>query len=266
MKVSPAFRVNFRELCVDIYLGQIDDMFESVGFTPDPENARSCNGERRRRVEEFYAGIDWEDKDDTRKFLEVVGLFLAQTRIDSESKEELKKLAAEEGLVVHGAHVRFATSVGPSWIFTRDGGVDRAEFTRYCERISDSIDSDPEHAIGASKELAEAVIKYILDRKEETYDRAENLLKLTKRVCNALELTTADVDDATKGAKAIKQVLGSLGSVIHGMAELRNLYGTGHGRPRRSSGVKPRHARLAVGAAVTISTFLLDTLDARMGN
>lgn len=255
--------MNFRELCVGLYLGQIDDMFEAAGFTPDPENARSCNGERRSRVEEFYAGIDWENPENTRRFLEVIGLFLAQTRIDPESRTELRKLADEEGLVVHGAHVRFATSIGPGWIFTGGGAVDRAEFTRYCERIEESIDSDPEHAIGASKELAEAVIKQILDRQGEAYDRADNLLKLTKKVCGALELTTADVDDATKGAKAIKQVLGSLGSVIHGMAELRNLYGTGHGRPRRSSGVKPRHARLAVGAAVTVSTFLLDTLDAR---
>ena len=262
MKISPTFRLNFRELCVGLYLGQINDMFEAAGFRPDPERARPCNGERRSRVEAFYAGIDWGDLDDNRKFLDVLTLFLAQTRIDAETKTELKSLVAKEGLVVHGTQVRFATAIGPAWVLSA-GGVDRADFTRYCERIEESIDPDPEQAIGASKELAEAVLKHILERQGEGYDRSDSLSKLMKKVCTVLELSIADVADEVKGSKAIRQVLGSLGSVVQGMAELRNLYGTGHGRPRRSTGVKPRHARLAVGAAVTVCTFLLDTLDTR---
>jgi hypothetical protein len=43
------------------------------------------------------------------------------------------------------------------------------------------------------------------------------------------------------------------------LAELRGLYGTGHGKDGKTQGVKPRHAKLAVGAAATLTTFLFET-------
>ena len=57
----------------------------------------------------------------------------------------------------------------------------------------------------------------------------------------------------------IRRMLSNLNQVSQGIAELRNLYGTGHGRDGRFIGLKPRHAKLAVGAAATLGTFLLET-------
>ena len=45
----------------------------------------------------------------------------------------------------------------------------------------------------------------------------------------------------------------------NGLAELRGLYGTGHGKHGKTSGLSPRHAKLAVGAAATLATFLFQT-------
>lgn len=53
--------------------------------------------------------------------------------------------------------------------------------------------------------------------------------------------------------------MSNLASVTQGLAEIRNLYGTGHGKDGKRRGLLPRHARLAVGAATTLVTFLLDT-------
>ncbi|MET8796372.1 abortive infection family protein [Nocardia sp. NPDC004568] len=44
------------------------------------------------------------------------------------------------------------------------------------------------------------------------------------------------------------------------MAELRNDYGTGHGRDTTPSGLGPRHARPAVNGARLWCQFMLDTL------
>lgn len=45
-----------------------------------------------------------------------------------------------------------------------------------------------------------------------------------------------------------------------GMAELRNLYGTGHGPSAKTNrGIQPRHARLATGVAATLASFLFET-------
>ena len=43
------------------------------------------------------------------------------------------------------------------------------------------------------------------------------------------------------------------------LAELRNLYGTGHGKDGKAQLLMPRHAKLAVGAATTLATILFET-------
>ena len=43
------------------------------------------------------------------------------------------------------------------------------------------------------------------------------------------------------------------------LAELRNLYGTGHGKEAAAQMQKPRHARLAVGAASTLAGLFFET-------
>ncbi len=52
-------------------------------------------------------------------------------------------------------------------------------------------------------------------------------------------------------------------TVVIKLTELRNLYGTGHGKENKRKGLSERHAKLAVGAGITLSTFLLDTFEYR---
>ena len=61
-------------------------------------------------------------------------------------------------------------------------------------------------------------------------------------------------------------MLSSLAQIAQGTAELRNAYGTGHGRSGKTvSGLQSRHARLAVGAAETLGVFLFDSYE-RLGS
>jgi hypothetical protein len=249
-------------LCVHIFTQQIQDIFESAGFTASESGARQVSGKRRSTVEAYYAGIQWDDPEQCRRFLEVLSLFLAQSNIEDELKEQLRRACAKSSLVVDGTLVRPASVVGPSWLFTREGQLDRNEFRHYCDRMTTSVDQDPEAAIGAAKELVEAVAKYVLQQDGQSVEGATSLQKLAKRASRVLRLAPEDlsVTESSRGESAARQVLGSLSSAVQGLAELRNLYGTGHGSARRRSGVRPRHARLAVGAAVTLATFWLDTL------
>ena len=54
--------------------------------------------------------------------------------------------------------------------------------------------------------------------------------ELLKQVQKVLELAPDEVDGSKKGAEVIKRVLSNLGSIAIGVAELRNLYGSGHGK------------------------------------
>lgn len=49
-----------------------------------------------------------------------------------------------------------------------------------------------------------------------------------------------------------KAIFGALSTLAGGIAELRNVHGTGHGRARGDDRIGARQARLAVGAAATI--------------
>jgi hypothetical protein len=140
---------------------------------------------------------------------------------------------------------------------------DDEQMAKQINRIEKSISDDPALAIGTAKELVETCCKTILDASGETnYDRLD-LIKLVKHTMKHLQLMPDDIPDAAKGAKTIKAVLGNLATISQGMAELRNLYGTGHGKHANHKRLPPRHARLAVGAATTLASFLFETHAAR---
>ncbi|WP_157152646.1 abortive infection family protein [Cellvibrio sp. BR] len=65
--------------------------------------------------------------------------------------------------------------------------------------------------------------------------------------------------DEVKASDSIKRLLKNLADITYGVAELRNSYGTGHGKNAKSRGLSSRHAKLAVGAASTLAIFLIET-------
>lgn len=129
--------------------------------------------------------------------------------------------------------------------------------------MESSIDRAPHIAIGLSKELIETSCKSILKEHGVTIKEEWNLPQLMKETAKLLKLTPEDIPDEKKGAQTIKQILGSLTSVVYGLSELRNDYGGGHGKEKGFKGLRERHAKLAVGAASTLAVFLLETHEFR---
>ena len=64
--------------------------------------------------------------------------------------------------------------------------------------------------------------------------------------------------------KTVTVLLNNLGSIGHQLAELRNQFGTGHGRATDHVGLPARHAKLAIGAAATLAVFLYDSHEAKL--
>lgn len=127
-------------------------------------------------------------------------------------------------------------------------------------RIENSINSDPDLAIGTSKELVESCCKTILNERAVQFDdKSDDLPKLMKLTLKELNLVPESIQDSAKGSDAIKRVLSNLSSVLQGIGELRNKYGTGHGKEGNNKGLSPRHARLVAGATATIVHFIFET-------
>ncbi len=125
--------------------------------------------------------------------------------------------------------------------------------------MESSIDVAPHVSIGLAKELIETCCKSIFEEKKETYDKSWDLPKLMKETTKLLKLTPDDIPNEIKAATSIKQILGSLSSVVQGISEIRNEYGSGHGKDGNFIGLQPRHAKLAVGASSTLAIYLLET-------
>jgi hypothetical protein len=126
-------------------------------------------------------------------------------------------------------------------------------------RIEASIETDPSLAIGTAKELIETCCKTILAERGKPVTGTPEISVLTKDTLKELKLVPEGISDAARGADVIKRLLSNLGTIGNGLAELRGLYGTGHGKHGRATGLSARHAKLAVGAATTLVMFLFET-------
>jgi hypothetical protein len=126
-------------------------------------------------------------------------------------------------------------------------------------RLESSVEADPSLAIGTAKELIETCCEPILAERGKPVVGTPDVSTLTKETLKELQLVPEGIPDAARGAEVIKRLLSNLGTIGNGLAELRGLYGTGHGKHGSATGLGARHARLAVGAAATLTTFLFST-------
>jgi len=144
-------------------------------------------------------------------------------------------------------------------------GTDLAYIKQQVARMETSVNQDPDLAIGTAKELVETCCKSILSERGISSSKGDDLPKLVKTTAKELDLTPDDIPAQAKARDTIKRLLSNLSTIAQDIAELRNQYGTGHGRDGKSKGLQARHAKLAVGAASTLAVFLVETHRAGRG-
>lgn len=272
--ISKKTRSEFKEYFVTTTLREIENYFDNhdVPFTEHSEDA-NYGGQRRTLVENYYVGIDWTNPNMCRKILNVyqdVLNDLADNKYTWNTEQnklwfdKLSKFLLRDGFEFSNGKL---SSVGQIVNFedlqNATDLLDKTHFQEYIDRIKKSINEDVGLAIGSTKELVEATLKTILNKSEIPFDKNDDIPKLLKSVQKALELVPDDVDEAKKGSDIIKVLLSNLSQVVIKLTELRNLYGTGHGKENARKGLNERHAKLAVGAGITLATFLLETFELR---
>ncbi|MFW0777149.1 MAG: abortive infection family protein [Rickettsiales bacterium] len=142
-------------------------------------------------------------------------------------------------------------------------GIDAGYVSQQITKMEAAVTNDPGLAIGTAKELVETCCKTILDNRGVTYSKNDDLPKLVKLTSKELSLTPDDIPEKTRAISTIKKLLSNLATITQGIAELRNQYGTGHGKSAKFKGLSSRHAKLAVGSASTLAVFLLETHEER---
>lgn len=142
-------------------------------------------------------------------------------------------------------------------------GADAGYVAQQITRMEAAVQNDPGLAIGTAKELVETCCTTILLERGVEIPRNPDLQQLVKLTSRQLELTPADIPERAKASATIKRLLSNLATITQAIAELRNQYGTGHGKEATARGLSSRHAKLAVGAASTLAVFLVETHRAR---
>lgn len=138
--------------------------------------------------------------------------------------------------------------------------------TKQIELMTKLQSENPTSAIGLAKELIESCCKTVLERMGIACDRNWDMSKLTGETLKQLSLVPSSISETDSIAKEIKAVLGNLRGITSNLAEIRNNYGSGHGKSSTFTGLEERHAKLAVGCSITFVTFLWDTYEGRIGN
>ena len=165
-----------------------------------------------------------------------------------------------------GRHVGVAAAPGISVARDAFSGADAGFVAQQITRMETAVQNDPSLAIGTAKELIETCCRTILAERGVEAPRNPDLVQLVKLTSKELELTPADIPERAKAVETIRRLLNNLATITQGITELRNQYGTGHGREANSRGLTSRHAKLAVGSASTLAVFLVETHRARPSN
>jgi hypothetical protein len=179
--------------------------------------------------------------------------------IPSNQKENDHKLIGSCEIVIQ--RLRNRKSLHPSLESVKKIAVvfDAEYLSKQIKRMENSIESDPALAIGTAKELVETCCMTILNERGKPVQGTPDVPVIVKATLKELRLVPEEIPEHAKGADVIRRLTSNLASVLQGLAELRNLYGTGHGKDGTTQTLTPRHAKLAVGAAATLATFLFET-------
>lgn len=194
---------------------------------------------------------------DRNEALKLVQHFNDQLRLEGWNLVEEEKIAgrprfaAKRLQAAGGRSVTRARSVADA--------LDAGWMQKEIERLENAIERDPALAIGTAKELVETCCKSILSKRGVEVSRKADLPELTKLLAKELRLVPEGISDEARGAETIRLILRNLSALTQYLAELRGLYGSGHGRDGRHRGLEPRHARLALGAAVAFIDFVTET-------
>lgn len=273
-RLSIKTRQVFQENMVGWVLREIADEFDAAQIDCDRLYQPPVKGQRRILVEQYYHSVDWADPEQVNKVLQVFEGVLQ--RAESLAKEEtltpechaqrerqvetLIQVLNKDGFQwVGGRIVPDARIPSLSSIKNTAAVFDAQHMAEQIRRMETAVDSDPSLAIGTAKELIETCCKTILSERGKPVSGTPDVSTLTKETLKELKLIPDGVPEARRGADVSKRLLSNLGTIGNGLAELRGLYGTGHGKHGRSSGLGARHAKLAVGAAATLTVFLFET-------
>jgi len=171
----------------------------------------------------------------------------------------IESLLAKNGLQYRqGGHITDGGLAASKTLKDLIHGRDLPAIHREFDRALETVEGKPRDAVSAAANILESIFKtYIEDNGLPMPDK-QDLQPVFKVVRADLGLDPGSVED-----QDLQRIISGLFSVVDGIGALRTHASSAHSEGRKGYKLEPRHARLAVNAAHTVGTFILETWDTK---
>ena len=128
---------------------------------------------------------------------------------------------------------------------------------QYSTRIQDALPHDPHQAIGATKDMLEAAMKTILDKRGVVGVDQLDFPALATRCFAELGLTSTS-QPTSDGERLVRRIASNAKRMLEAANELRNRAGTGHGRiVGKHAEIETADASLVASIGLVLAAWLL---------
>ncbi|MBS0948474.1 abortive infection family protein [Levilactobacillus brevis] len=189
-------------------------------------------------------------------------IFLTENPYVDEVKDMDKRYPSVVAILDDRKYIPMATIVKES----KDAVTEKfdTEFVRNrLQQLEHQMKTDSAGSIGTSKDLLESVMKMILESLDVSYTssngKTDNIPTLWRKVQENLKLHPSQMRDDAIGKNA-KRILAAMTQLVLGMDELRNQFGTGHGRDHDFNQLPIRYGKLTAVTTIALIEFLNDTM------
>ena len=260
---TPVIAIVAEELAEHFTHAKIDVVFAGCGAPGEPPVGnkvvkcgawlRTANADSQVDKSALLGGI-------LQEVMEVDPTWEPAMEIIAKRRERIGKVLAKHGLQYRdGGQILGATTGAPTksletTLRARDLVTVEQEF----QRSLHSVEADPAASVTAASAIVEALCKVYIHDEKIDLPKDQTIKPLWGAVQKHLGLDPAQIED-----EDLKRILSGLSSIVDGLGAFRTHAGSAHGRGRRSYRIQPRHARLAIHAAHTLTQFVLETWDDR---
>ncbi len=237
----------------------LDNLFTYAGAPGDPPPGS--------KTAKAQAWLRITNKDENVNPLDVLGRLIEnymEAALEPENswdqnhlkdRERIAKVLAQCGLqYIKGGKV--VDSLGAvsrtleEFIKDRDLVSINSEFNRALS----NVESNPREAVSAASNILESVCKVYIAEEGLEAPAKQDLKPIWSIVRKHLGFDPSTVED-----QDLQQILSGLISITEGIGALRTHASSAHGAGKTSYRIEPRHARLAIHSAHTVTLFILES-------
>jgi hypothetical protein len=242
---------------------KLDNLFMYAGAPGDPPE-----GSKQVKVQEWLRRIN---NDESTQPLQILGRLIevymeelppdgdpfddSLPLTETQAQQKLKKaLARHELQYIRGGLVSKAIGT-PSralddFIRKKDLPAVDQEFTRALS----NVEKNPREAVSAASNILESICKVYIEERGLEMPHKQDLKPIWTLVRKDLGFDPGVVED-----KDLQLILSGLISVVEGIGSLRTHASSAHGAGKKTYKLEPRHARLAIHAAHTVTLFIFES-------